>query len=122
MFKKAYSQEDCAKEKDFSVDRVRGGKPVSYKKLESFWADQPSDTPANTLLIDDSEYKCVWNPPGTSLIVKKLAEQGRVEMQTYFTEVVCKWLEKWIVAKDRLSFTVNCKLDRSPDLQSQNVI
>ena len=123
MFKRGYSQEDCHKEGDFTVDKLRNGKPVFYKKLARFWEEhQPTYTSANTLLVDDSEYKCVWNPPGTYLIVKKLAEQGKAEMLTYLTENVCKWLEKWLAAEDRTSFTIQRQLERSPDFESQQVI
>ena len=122
MFIKGYAQEDCDIEEHFTVDSLQNGKPVFYKKLSRFWEDQPTYTATNTILIDDSEYKCVWNPPGTSLIVKKFAEQGEAEMLTYLTKDVWQWLGKWLVVQDRLSFTIDSQLDRSPDFESQRVI
>ena len=78
-----------------------------YKKLDKFWEKQQvTYILANTLLVDDSGYKCLWNPAGTFLIVKKLEQQSKAEIKTYLTKSLRKWLEKWLVVKDCMAYTV----------------
>ena len=72
------------------MDGLHNGKPVFYKSLNKFWEGEHIYTPTNTILVDDSEYKCAWNSPGTYVIVKKLIKQGKTKMLTYLTEAVCK--------------------------------
>ncbi|MCO5599280.1 hypothetical protein L7F22_053381, partial [Adiantum nelumboides] len=47
------------------------GKLVFFKTLRNFWRKFPHYNEGNTLLIDDSKYKCATNRPGTYLVVPK---------------------------------------------------
>ena len=42
-------------------------------------------------------------------------------MKTYLTEVLRKWLEKWLVAEDRMALLVENQLPRGPDYDSERV-
>ncbi|MCO5594727.1 hypothetical protein L7F22_048760 [Adiantum nelumboides] len=47
------------------------GKLVFFKNLLNFWCKFPRYNEGNTLLINDSRYKCALNRPGTYLVVPK---------------------------------------------------
>lgn len=76
-----------------------GGKPVFFKNLHDFWRRHPRYSESNTLLIDDSRYKCAINRPGTYLIVPQ------VRTQDWMLNVLGVWLLKWNSATDRLAFS-----------------
>ena len=86
-----------------------------YKKLSVFWENYPQYTPANTIMVDDSEYKTLWNPQGTVCIVKKMEDQTPEELQSYLTTILRGWLATWLGVKDRLSYTMNTPLPIAKD-------
>ena len=70
----------------------------------------PQYTPANTIMVDDSKYKPLWNPQGTACIVKKTKDQTPEELQSYLTTILKGWLDTWLGVKDRLAYTINTLL------------
>ena len=114
-YKGVLTQEHCTEENKFQ--RITN-KPVFYKKLIVFWDTYPQYTPTNTIMVDDSEYKTLWNPQGSACIVKKMEDQTPGEMQSYLTTVLKDWLDTWLGVEDRLVYTVSTPLPISKDEDS----
>lgn len=106
-FKGVLTQESCTMETKF--ERITR-KPVFYKTLTTFWEAYPQYSPANTIMVDDSEYKTLWNPQGTACIVKKMEDQDPGEMQAYLTTILKGWLDAWLGVEDRILYTINTPL------------
>ena len=109
------TQEHCTLENKFQRTTR---KPVFYKKLSTFWDLYPQYTPDNTIMVDDSEYKTLWNAQGTACVVKKMEDQTPEEMQSYLTTVVSGWLETWLGAQDRLAYALRTPLPVGKDEES----
>ena len=86
-----------------------------------FWENYPQYTPANTIMVDDSEYKTLWNPQGTACIVKKMEDQTPEDLQSYLTTILQGWLATWLGVKDRLAYTMNMSLPIPKDDDSIGV-
>lgn len=81
----------------------RSGKPVFFKTLQNFLDQvQPS---ADVLLIDDSLYKCRFNPAGSYIIVPEI-EKRAVD---FFTTELASWLKDWKAAENRANFACSWK-------------
>ncbi|MCO5607595.1 hypothetical protein L7F22_061792 [Adiantum nelumboides] len=74
------------------------GKPVFFKTLCNFWCKFPCYNEGNTLLIDDSRYKCATNRPDTYLVVPKERKKDCL------INDLGVWLLKWKISVDRLAF------------------
>ena len=84
-YKGMLSQESCTQENKF---QRKNKKLVFYKKLSVFWENYPQYTPENTIMVDDRDYKTLWNPQGTACIVKKMEDQTPEELQSYLTTIL----------------------------------
>ena len=84
------------------------GKPVFFKNLYMFWNFFPCYNEGNTLLIDDSRYKCTFNRPGTYFVVLKERKKN------WLIDELGAWLLKWNNAVDCRAFA-ECRLQPRPD-------
>ena len=90
------------------------GKPVFFKNLFNFWRKFPRYNEGNTLLIDDSTYKCSVNRPGTYLVVPKERKAD------WMINDLGVWLLKWKNSIDRLAFAEG-REQPPPDQIDRNV-
>lgn len=63
-----FCQEHCEEVGKHPNDKFR---PLFIKPLNKVWDKHPQYSQLNTLLLDDSHYKAVLNPPGTSIHPKE---------------------------------------------------
>ncbi|MCO5611940.1 hypothetical protein L7F22_066200 [Adiantum nelumboides] len=94
-------RQDCVKDARF---KLIGAKLVFYKKLNDFWEKRAQYNATSTILVDDTQYKQLWNPPCIFYIVKNMENENPTEIQGYLTTAVRSWLMAWICAKDRLKY------------------
>ena len=71
-----------------------------FKTLNNFFLEHEQYRDNNTLLIDDSWYKCEHNRPGSFIILPRIAERPR----EYLTTKLKTWLEGWFQVEDRLEY------------------
>ncbi|MCO5568428.1 hypothetical protein L7F22_022127 [Adiantum nelumboides] len=112
QFKEILAQQDCVKDARF---KLTSGKPVFYKKLSDFWEKRGRHTATSIVLVDDTQYKQLWNPPGTFCIVKNMKNQNPIEIQGYLTTTVRSWLTAWLCAKDHLKYAQDFVFSRPID-------
>lgn len=86
---------------DVADFKFRSGRPVFFKNLYNFWRWFPRYNEGTTLLIDDSQYKCRVNRPGTFIIVPKNRKEN------WMKECLGEWLWKWLHVVDRLQFAAS---------------
>ncbi|MCO5588615.1 hypothetical protein L7F22_042572 [Adiantum nelumboides] len=73
QFKEILAQQDCVKDARF---KLTGGKPIFYKKISDLWEKRAQYTATSTILVDDTQYKQLWNPPCTFCIVNNMENQN----------------------------------------------
>lgn len=84
---------------------LHGKKPVFFKHLDDFWSKFGDKFGAhNTLLVDDSLYKCFFNPSGTCCIVPKFGSPHDRRLKPFLTHRLCPWLWNYLKAEDRYEF------------------
>lgn len=84
---------------------LRGKKPVFFKHLDDFWIKSRNQFNVdNTLLVDDSLYKCFFNPSGTCCIVPKFGSPFDTMRRPFLTHKLGPWLWNYLKAEDRNEF------------------
>ncbi|CAA0822829.1 Haloacid dehalogenase-like hydrolase (HAD) superfamily protein [Striga hermonthica] len=63
-----WGQDKCEMTSSFLKDNPQ--KPVMFKKLEKVWREFESYDTTNTVLVDDSPYKSILNPPHNAIFPK----------------------------------------------------
>ena len=82
-----------------------GGKPVFFKCLQNFLAVVQRYDVANVLLVDNSMYKCHFNPPGSYIIVPGMEHRS----SDYFSKDLKDFLTSWRDATDRPACALSFK-------------
>ncbi|KAI5062868.1 hypothetical protein GOP47_0021415 [Adiantum capillus-veneris] len=108
-FKEILAQQDCVTDARI---KITGRKPAFYKKLSDFWEKRGQYTATSTILVDDTQYKQLWNSLGTFCIVKNMENQNPTEIQGYLTTTVRSWLMAWLCVEDRLKYVGDCAVSR----------
>lgn len=77
------------------------GKPVFFKKLETFLLEvEGRYHDGDILMIDDSRYKMSYNPNGSYIILPPFEKRPA----DYLTKDLAEWLIKWKEAEDHRAF------------------
>lgn len=91
------SQQDCGKEEgNLKVPKIEW--PIFYEFLKDFLHVHQMFNENNTLIVDDSTYKCFKNPHYYCLIIQKVAAMERLERQGFSLYRIVKWLWNWLLA------------------------
>ncbi|MCO5592041.1 hypothetical protein L7F22_046035 [Adiantum nelumboides] len=94
------SQSQCTRHKgDAKVPKTN--KPIFYKKLSHFWHGNDKYNASNTLIVDDSAYKCFRNLRHCCIILPKLGAMPEHEFDGFLTKKLVNWLWHWLLAPDR---------------------
>lgn len=96
---------------DVATFCMPGGKPVFFKVLQNFLKFVGRYGTRNVLLIDDSFYKCHYNPPGSYVIVPGIEDRRSDFLSRDLQEVLAKWRD----ATDRSAFTFDNARPTSED-------
>ncbi|MCO5561748.1 hypothetical protein L7F22_015371 [Adiantum nelumboides] len=85
------SQSQCTRHKgDAKVPKTN--KPIFYKELSHFWHGNDKYNASNTLIVDDSAYKCFRNLRHCCIILPKLGAMPEHEFDGFLTEKLVNWL------------------------------
>ncbi|MCO5553172.1 hypothetical protein L7F22_006693 [Adiantum nelumboides] len=85
------SQSQCTRHKrDAKVPKTN--KPIFYKELSGFWHGNDKYHASNTLIVDDSAYKCFRNLRHCCIILPKLGAVPEHEFDGFLTEKLLNWL------------------------------
>lgn len=85
------SQQHCEKhEGDANVPGTE--KPIFYKCLSQFWKHNSKFNASNTLIVDDSAYKCFKNLRHCCLIIPKLEDMEMSEIAGFLNGKILNWL------------------------------
>ncbi|MCO5572553.1 hypothetical protein L7F22_026308 [Adiantum nelumboides] len=94
------SQSQCTRHKgDAKV--LKTNKPIFYKELSRFWHGNDKYNASNTLIVNDSAYKCFCNLRHCCIILSKLGAVPEHEFDEFLTEKLVNWLWHWLLAPDR---------------------
>ena len=90
-----------------------GTKPIFFKSLDTFWSSVDNFGKYNTLLLDDSRYKCHLNKKGTYVVLPNIEAQSEEQMETFLNTDVLQFLHTWVDAKeeDRYRIVEECHFD-----------
>lgn len=106
------SQQHCEKHKgDANVLDTK--KPIFYKCLSQFWKHNSKFNASNTLIVDDSVYKCFKNLRRCCLIFPKLEDVPLSEIAGFLNGNILNWLWSWLLAEDRPQYA-RANLMRTP--------
>ncbi|MCO5595724.1 hypothetical protein L7F22_049770 [Adiantum nelumboides] len=96
------SQSQCTRHKgDAKVPKTN--KPIFYKELSRFWHGNDKYNASNTLIVDDSAYKCFRNLRHCCIILPKLGAMPEHEFDGFLMKTLVNWLWHWLLAPDRRS-------------------
>ncbi|MCO5571488.1 hypothetical protein L7F22_025228 [Adiantum nelumboides] len=85
------SQSQCTRHKgDAKVPKTN--KPIFYKELSGFWHGNDKYNASDTLIVDDSAYKCFRNLRHCCIILPKLGAVPEHEFDEFLTEKLVNWL------------------------------
>lgn len=114
------SQSQCTRHKGdprvFETD-----KPLFYKELSCFWRQNDKYNASNTLIVDDSAYKCFRNPRQCCIIIPKLCDVPKREFDGFLTDKLVNWLWHWLLAPDRPRYAWENMMHTPLDSESLSV-
>ncbi|MCO5562006.1 hypothetical protein L7F22_015632 [Adiantum nelumboides] len=85
--------------------KIKGKKTIFFKHLNDFWNRYNGQFgPHNTLLVDDSLYKCILNFFGNCCIVPPFGLPNNRTQRSFLTHKLAPWLYKYLKAGDRTQF------------------
>lgn len=70
-------------------------KPIFLKNLSVVWDKLPEYNAQNTMLVDDSRYKCLRNPEHTYVCPEGFDPEDVNQDPKYLTKVMLPWLYRW---------------------------
>ncbi len=69
--------------------------------MSQFWKHYSRFNALNTLIVDDSAYKCFKNLRHCCLIIPKLEDVKMSEIAEFLNGKILNWLWHWLLAEDR---------------------
>lgn len=121
-------QERC-RVADFKLNEVPGipqtsdnRKEVFFKCLEDFWRVYIEFNSDSTLLVDDTRYKSLLNPPGTWLCPPSFDPVDTSESPNYLLCTLFPWLVKWTISPSPGAYARKNQLENPSDRLSAHVI
>ncbi|MCO5575281.1 hypothetical protein L7F22_029081 [Adiantum nelumboides] len=88
-------------------NKIKGKKPIFFKHLNDFWNKCNGQFgPQNTLLVDDSLYKCIFNFSGNCCIVPAFGSPNDTTQRPFLTHKLAPWLYKYLQTGDRMQFVI----------------
>ncbi|MCO5588622.1 hypothetical protein L7F22_042579 [Adiantum nelumboides] len=94
------SQSQCTRHNgDAKVPKTN--KPIFYKELSGFWHGNDKYNASNTLIVDDSAYKCFCDLRHCCIILPNLGAVPKHEFDGFLMEKLVNWLWHWLLAPDR---------------------
>ena len=71
-------------------------KPIFLKVLHDLWELRTLDfNTESTILIDDTKYKCMYNPKGCFIFLPSFDVEDTEHNPYYLTKTLLPWLLKW---------------------------
>ncbi|MCO5590547.1 hypothetical protein L7F22_044518 [Adiantum nelumboides] len=114
------SQSQCTRHKgDAKVPKTN--KPIFYKELSGFWHGNDKYNASNTLIVNDSAYKCFCNLRHCCIILSKLGVVPEHEFDGFLTENLVNWLWHWLLAPDRPQYAKENMMHTPLDNESLSV-
>ncbi|MCO5597072.1 hypothetical protein L7F22_051146 [Adiantum nelumboides] len=114
------SQSRCTRHKwDAKVPKTN--KPIFYKELSRFWHGKDKYNASNTLIVDDSAYKCFCNLRHCCIILPKLGAVPEHEFDGFLTEKLVNWLWHWLLAPDHPQYAKENMMHTPLDNESLSV-
>ena len=114
------SQSQCTRHKgDAKVPETN--KPIFYKELSIFWHRNDKYNASNTLIVDDSAYKCFRNLRHCCIILPKLGVVPEHEFDGFLTDKLANWLWHWLLAPDRPQYAKENMMHTPLDKESLSV-
>ncbi|MCO5592711.1 hypothetical protein L7F22_046714 [Adiantum nelumboides] len=114
------SQSQCTRHKgDAKVPKTN--KPIFYKELSRFWHGNDKYNASNTLIVDDSAYKCFRNLRHCCIILPKLGVVPEHEFDGFLMEKLVNWLWHWLLAPDRPQYAKENMMHTPLDNESLSV-
>ncbi|MCO5558385.1 hypothetical protein L7F22_011967 [Adiantum nelumboides] len=114
------SQSQCTRHKgDAKVPKTN--KPIFYKELSHFWHGNDKYNASNTLIVDDSAYKCFRNLQHCCIILPKLGAMPEHEFDGFLTEKLVNWLWHFLLAHDRPQYAKENMMHTPLDNESLSV-
>ena len=86
-------------------------RPMFFKDLKTFWALFPKFNKSNTLLLDDSLYKCHMNDEATYIVLPSVEQQTESQWLNLMLQDVLQLLQVWVESKDRGNVVKTCPFD-----------
>ncbi|MCO5564146.1 hypothetical protein L7F22_017802 [Adiantum nelumboides] len=113
-------QSQCTRHKgDAKVPKTN--KPIFYKELSRFWHGNDKYNASNTLIVDDSTYKCFRNLRHCCIILPKLGAMPEHEFDGFLTKKLVNWLWHWLLAPDRPQYAKENMMHTPLDNESLSV-
>ncbi|MCO5561139.1 hypothetical protein L7F22_014760 [Adiantum nelumboides] len=113
-------QSQCTRHKG-DAKFPKTNKPIFYMELSGFSHGNDKYNASNTLIVDDSAYKCFRNLRHCCIILSKLGAVLEHEFDGFLTEKLVNWLWHWLLAPDRPQYAKENMMHTPLDNESLSV-
>ena len=93
-------------------------KPILFKCLSYFWDNFKMFNDRNTVIVEDSAYKCFQNPRQCCLITPKFEDLQLSEIPRLLTGKIMIWLWNWLRAECRHQYAFDYLMHTNLDTES----